>query len=68
MDSILIIPKVRNTYNFTEFLKIANQEMGSFEKLNKFLKDCPEFNFDLLIVSNDKKKQYSYYKEIYREL
>lgn len=55
MDSILIIPKVRNTYNFTEFLKIANQEMGSFEKLNKFLKDCPEFNFDLLIVSNDKK-------------
>lgn len=55
MNSILIIPKSRGNSDFTEFLKIANQDTGSFEKLNKFLSECRDFNFDLLIISDDKK-------------
>ena len=55
MNSILIIPKSRGNSDFTEFLKIANQDTGSFKKLNKFLRECHDFNFDLLIISDDKK-------------
>lgn len=55
MNSILIIPKSRGNSDFTEFLKIGNQDISSFEKLNKFLKECYNFNFDLLIINDDKK-------------
>ena len=56
MNSIIIVPKIRNEFEYDSFLKIANQDVNSFEKLNNFLKNCTNFNFDLLIVNEDKSK------------
>lgn len=53
--NILIIPKIKyGTYD--NFLKISNTETSSFEKINRFLRDCDNFNFDLLIINIDKSK------------
>lgn len=54
-NHLLIIPKIKNG-SYDNFLKISNQEINSFEKINRFLKDCDNFNFDLLIINVDKQK------------
>ena len=54
-NHIILIPKIKfGTYD--NFLKIANKEINSFEKINEILKECDNFNFDLLIVNIDKGK------------
>lgn len=54
-NHFLIIPKIKNG-SYDNFLKISNSEINSFEKINLFLKDCDNFNFDLLIINVDKQK------------
>ena len=53
--NILIIPKIKNG-SYDNFLKISNKDINSFDKINNFLKECDNFNFDLLIVNVDKGK------------
>lgn len=54
-NNILLIPKCKGG-SYEDFLKISNKDINSFEKINHFLKECNNFNFDLLIVNVDKGK------------
>lgn len=54
-NHFLIIPKIKKG-SYENFLRISNREINSFEKINQFLKDCDNFNFDLLIITIDKRK------------
>lgn len=56
VPSILIIPKNKSGLDYDTFLKIANKDINSFEKINTFLKECDNYNFDLLIIDDDKSK------------
>ena len=56
INSILIIPKIKHATDYTSFLKIANKEIDSFTKINAFLKESLDYNFDLLIIDDDKSK------------
>lgn len=54
LSNILIIPKLKGDAGFDNFLKIANKNINSFEKLNLFLSNCKNFNFDLIIYQQDR--------------
>lgn len=54
VPNILIVPRIKNNVDFNLFLKIANEDFNSFEKINKFLEDIPDFNFDLIIYTKNK--------------
>lgn len=56
VPSILIIPKNKSNLDYGTFLKIANKDINTFEKINLFLKECDDYNFDLLIINDDKSK------------
>ena len=56
VPSILIIPKNKTSLDYETFLKIANKDINSFEKINTFLNECNDYNFDLLIIDDDKSK------------
>ena len=49
-----VIPKNIGHEDYTNFLKISNKEINSFEKINQFLKDCDGFNFDLMIINENR--------------
>lgn len=52
---LLIIPKKKENADFSDFLKISNKEINSFEKINHFLKEkINVFNYDLMIYNNTK--------------
>lgn len=50
--SLLLIPKIKYG-DYEEFIKIANTDSYSFEKFNRFLRDCNNLNFDLAIINKD---------------
>ena len=54
VPNILIIPKVKGEGDYADFLKIANKDVNSFEKLNLFLNNCKNFNFDLIVYQKEK--------------
>jgi len=56
VPSILIIPKIKHNSDYSTFLKISNKDIDSFTKINTFLNECSEYNFDLLIIDYDKTK------------
>ncbi|MDR2624593.1 MAG: hypothetical protein LBC39_08560 [Methanobrevibacter sp.] len=47
-NNILIIP-INVNGNYSDFLKISNEEISSFEKINKFMKESNGFNYDLVM-------------------
>ncbi|KZX17002.1 hypothetical protein MBCUT_04050 [Methanobrevibacter cuticularis] len=51
-NNMIIIPKLKSTEKYDEFLKIANLEDNSFKKINNFLNvNNKNFNYDLLIYT-----------------
>lgn len=57
IKSIIIVPKIRTGMDYGDFLKISNEDINSFKKLNKFLKNCTNFDYDLLIITEKNKVQ-----------
>ncbi|WP_297897378.1 hypothetical protein [Methanobrevibacter sp.] len=47
-NNILIIP-INVNGDYADFLKISNEEISSFEKINKFMKESNGFNYDLAV-------------------
>lgn len=46
----MIIP-IKTNGNYANFLKISNEEISSFDKINKFMSEINGFNYDLIVYT-----------------
>lgn len=49
VPNLMIIPQRKTNKSFDEFIKISNENCNSFKKLNKFLVNHNDYNYDLII-------------------
>ena len=54
-SNLLLIPKIKQEYDYTDFLKISNDEKRDLFKMNDFLRlNFTNFNFDLMLYTKEK--------------
>lgn len=54
-SNILVIPKLKSSNNFEDFfIKVNDLKSSDFSKINNLLKECKDFNFDLILYKQDK--------------
>ncbi|MDR1820723.1 MAG: hypothetical protein LBR15_10825 [Methanobrevibacter sp.] len=51
--NLMIIP-IKTTGNYADFLKISNEKISSFDKINKFMSEINGFNYDLIVYTTVK--------------
>lgn len=54
VPNLLIVPSNKSDIDFEKFMKIGNSDYNSFTKLNNFLKNTNEYNYDLIIYKQER--------------